>query len=92
VLMMPLQAGRLVFPISGSGIQTVFGAHPVSYSVGKGNLWAGIGQSVLRLATGRMVRGSNPGGDEIFRNRPDRLWGPPCTMVFPERKVAGAWR
>ena len=23
-----------------------------------------------------MVRGSNPGGDEIFRARPDRPWGP----------------
>jgi hypothetical protein len=35
--------------------------------------WAGIAQLVLRLATGWTVRGSNPGGGEIFRIRPDRL-------------------
>jgi hypothetical protein len=29
-----------------------------------------------RLATGWTVRGSNPGGDEIFRTRPYRPWGP----------------
>jgi hypothetical protein len=29
------------------------------------------------LATGWMVRGSNPGGGEIFRTCPDRPWGPP---------------
>ena len=23
---------------------------------------------------------SNPGGDEIFRNRPDRPWGPPSLL------------
>ena len=34
-----------------------------------------IGQSVYRLATGWTIRGSNPGGDEIFRTRPDRPWG-----------------
>jgi hypothetical protein len=47
--------------------------------------WAGIAQSVQRLA---MVRGSNPGGSEIFRTRPDRAWGPPSLLyngyrVFP---------
>jgi hypothetical protein len=42
--------------------------------------WAGIAQSVQRLATGRTVRGSNPGGGEIFRTRPDRLWGPPSLL------------
>jgi hypothetical protein len=29
-----------------------------------------------RLATGWTARGSNPGGGEIFRTRPDRPWGP----------------
>jgi hypothetical protein len=43
---------------------------------------------VLRLATGWTVRGSNPGGGEIFRTRPDRPWGPPSHLyngyrVFP---------
>jgi hypothetical protein len=32
-------------------------------------IWAGIAQSVQRLATGRM-------GGKIFRTRPDRPWGP----------------
>jgi hypothetical protein len=36
----------------------------------------GIVQSAYRLATGWTVRGSKPGGDEIFRTRPGRPWGP----------------
>jgi hypothetical protein len=32
-----------------------------------------MAQSVQRFATGWKVRGSNPGGGEIFRTRPDRL-------------------
>jgi len=40
---------------------------------------------------------SNPGGGEIFRTRPDWLWGPPSILynwyrVFPGCKAAGAWR
>jgi len=35
-----------------------------------------VAQAVLRLATGWTVRGSNPGGGEIFRTCPDRPWGP----------------
>ena len=36
--------------------------------------------------------GSNPGGGEIFRTRPDRPWGPPSLLyngywVFPGGKV-----
>jgi hypothetical protein len=42
--------------------------------------WAGIAQSVLRLATGWTVRGSNPGGGEIFRIRPGRPWDPPSLL------------
>ena len=35
-------------------------------------------------------------GGEIFRTRPDRLWGPPSPLynayrVFPRGKAAGAW-
>ena len=50
-----------------------------------------------RLATGWTVRGSNPCGGEIFRTRPDRLWGPPSLLHngyrdFPGGKAAGAWR
>jgi len=58
---------------------------------------AGIAQPVQRLATGWTGLGSNPGGGEIFRARPDRPWGPPSLLhsryqVFPEGKAAGAWR
>ena len=57
----------------------------------------GIAQSAQRLATGWTVRGSNPGGDEIFRSRPDRLRGPPSLLYNEYRvsgggKSAGAWR
>ena len=60
-------------------------------------LWARIAQSIQRLATGWTVRGSNTGGGEIFRTRPDRPWGPSSTQyngyqVLPAGKVAGAWR
>ena len=55
-----------------------------------------IAQSVLRLATGWPVRGSNPGGDKIFRTRTYRPWGRPSLLyngyrVFPRGKAAGAW-
>ena len=40
--------------------------------------------------------GSNPGGGDIFRTRPDRPWGPPNLLyngyrVFPGGKAAGTW-
>jgi hypothetical protein len=59
--------------------------------------WAGIAQSVWRLATDWTARGSNPDGGEIFRTRPDRPWGPPSLLyngyrVFPGGKAAGALR
>jgi len=54
-------------------------------------MWAGIAQSVKRLATGCTVRGSYPGRGKIFRTCPDRPWGPPSLLyngyrVFPEGK------
>jgi hypothetical protein len=60
-------------------------------------MWAGIAQSVQRLATGCTVQGSNPGGVEIFRTRADRPWGPPSLLyngyrIFTGGKAAGAWR
>jgi hypothetical protein len=41
------------------------------------------------------VRGSKPGGGEIFRTRPDRPWGPPSLLcngfqLFPGGKAARA--
>jgi hypothetical protein len=57
---------------------------------------ASIAQSVWRLAKAWTVRGSNPGGGEIFRTRPDRPWGPPRLLcngyrVFSGGVAAGAW-
>ena len=40
----------------------------------------GIAQTVWRLATGWTVRGSNPGGGEIFRTRPNQAWSPPSLL------------
>jgi hypothetical protein len=57
-------------------------------------LWAGIAQSVWRLATGWTVRGSNPGGHEIFQTGPG-AHPAPCTMgtgSFPGVKWRGGWR
>jgi len=50
-----------------------------------------VAQSVQRLVTGWTVRGSNPGGGEIFRTCPDRPWGPNNLLyngypVFPGGK------
>ena len=50
-----------------------------------------VAQSVWRLATCWTVRGSNIGGDEMFRTCPDRPWGPPSLLyngyrVFPGGK------
>jgi hypothetical protein len=55
-----------------------------------------VAQSVYRLTMGGTVLGSNPGGGEIFRTRPDRPWGPPNILynwyrVFSGGKAAGAW-
>ena len=56
-------------------------------------IWQCTGQH----STGWTVRGSNPGGGEIFRARPDRPWGPPNVIyseycVFIGGKAAGTWR
>jgi hypothetical protein len=53
-----------------------------------------VAQLVQRLATGWKVRGSNPGGGEIFRICPERTWGPSSLLyngylVFPGGKAAG---
>ena len=61
-----------------------------------GKQWAGIAQSVQRLATGWTVWGSNHGAGEVFRTRPNRSWGPPNLLyngnwAFPGGKAAEAW-
>jgi len=50
----------------------------------------------IALATGWAVRGSNPGGVEIFRTCPNRPWGPLSLLyngyrVFSGGKAGGAW-
>jgi hypothetical protein len=58
-------------------------------------VWAGISQSVWPLAMGRTVQGSNTGGGEIFRTRPDQPWGPSSLLCsgyrvsFPDVKRPG---
>jgi hypothetical protein len=57
-------------------------------------LWVVMAQLVWGLATGCTVRGSNSGGDEIFRTDPDPSWGPPSLpyngyRVFSAVKAEG---
>jgi hypothetical protein len=49
-----------------------------------------VAQSGQRLATGWTVRGSNPGGGEIFRTCPDRPWGPPTPLYNGYRVLPGS--
>jgi len=42
------------------------------------------------MAAGWTVRGSNPGGREIFRTCPDLLWGPPSLLYNGYRVLAGS--
>ena len=56
----------------------------------------GVGRESA-VGTGWEVRGSNPGEDKIFRNRPDRSWGPFSLLdkdyrFFPGGKADGVWR
>ena len=52
--------------------------------------WVGrVAQSVQRLATGCTVRGSNPGGDEIFRTCSDRPWDTPRLLYNGYRVFLG---
>jgi len=63
-------------------------------SVASGGGW----DSSVGIATRYELDGpGNPGGNEIFRTRPDRPWGPPSLLyngyrVFLGGKAAGAWR
>jgi hypothetical protein len=56
-----------------------------------------VAQSVQQLAMGWTVRGSKPGGGEIFSICPHTPWGSPSLLhngyrVIPRGKAAGAWR
>lgn len=48
-----------------------------TFEVYREKLATGLAQSVQQLATGWTVRGSNLGGDKIFRAHRDRPLGPP---------------
>ena len=63
----------------------LFTVHSFIWCVGQ------VAQSVQRLATGWMVRGSNPGEGAIFCTSPDRPWAPSSLLyngyrVFPGGK------
>jgi len=50
----------------------------------------------IAASYGVTMRGSNPGGDQIFRSRPERPWSPPSLLyngqrVFLRGTSAGAW-
>ena len=45
--------------------------------------------SLVGIATGWAVRGSNPGGGKIFRTCPDRPWGPPSLLYNGYRVFSG---
>ena len=60
--------------------------------VSRRNGWAGVAQSVQRLATGWTVRGSNPRGGEIFLTSLDRPWGPPSLLYSGYRLFPGVKR
>ena len=50
----------------------------------------GLGSVVgIVTATGWTVRGTNPGGGEIFRTCPDRSWGPPSLLYNGYRVFTG---
>jgi hypothetical protein len=56
--------------------------------------WARTARSVWRLASGWTARGTIPGGDEIFRTRPDWPCSPPSLLYkgywdLPPGKTAG---
>jgi hypothetical protein len=53
---------------------------------------AGIAQSVWRLDTDWMVRGSNSGGGEIFCTRPDQPWGLPSLLYMGTGSFPGVKR
>jgi hypothetical protein len=46
-----------------------------------------VAQSVYRPPTGWTVRGSNPGGGEIFCTCQDRPWGPPSPLYNEYRVI-----
>ena len=48
-----------------------------------------IVRSICGHTTGWTVRGSNPGGGEIFRTCPDRPWGPPSLLYNGHRVYRG---
>ena len=69
----------------------IFGSTSVSDQTAS-TTWAGIAQSVQRLATSWTGRRSNPGAGEIFRTRPDRRWGPPTSYTMGTGSFQGVKR
>ena len=69
--------------LSSVGIQSHFA------QVTRRNGWAGIAQSVQRVARGWTVRESNSRGGEIFLTSLDRPWGPPSFLYNGYRVFLG---
>ena len=82
-LRMNIYIGGLNLPKTTSFEDTAKQAHFPNTFVGR------VAQSVQRLATGWTVRGSNPGGGEIFRTCPDWPWGPPSLLYNGYRLFQG---
>jgi hypothetical protein len=79
-----------VFDMILQGLESILEHKTWSVIVQKQTSFVGrVAQSVWRLATGWTVRGSNPGGGEIFRTCPDRPWGPPSLLYNGYRVFHG---
>ena len=89
-----LHVGRgFAFPLAArQKTPTDSGHHLTSYSVGTWGFLAGLSQSVQRLTTCWTFRGSNPGGREIFRTRPDRPRNASSLLYYGFRVFHGVKR
>jgi len=79
------ESSELLAPISARSKVCIQIALKAPYT-----LWTGITQSVLRLATGWPVRGSNSGEGDIFRTHPDRPWSPSSLLHRGYRFIPGS--
>ena len=95
------QNGRTKYAVAHCKISALSIATKYYFALGYGEtrlssylIPSGTAQSVQRLATVWTARGSNLGGGEIFRTRPDRPWYSILQRVldlFPE-VACGEWR
>jgi hypothetical protein len=84
-LFIPIMFMSSAYPVNCTDLQNIVCStstevYHIIYSSATVKRVGRVDQSVWRLATGWTVRGSKPGGGEIFRTRPDRFWGPPSLI------------